>query len=340
MGRFVAFQRDSPLPNLPPRGEGTFGAASLADALRRDRLVAIVGATASGKSALALRLAQHLGGEIVGADSRQIYRYMDIGTAKPSPSERARVPHHLIDIADPDEEYSLALYIRDAGRAIRAVHDRGKLPILVGGSGQYVWGLIEGWQVPETPPDSRLRESLEARALEIGAAALHAELAEVALEAAARIDARNVRRVIRALEVHEASRGSSISPSKQPPDYEIDVLGLSIARDALYKRIDDRVDRMMADGWVDEVRRLLGKGYGPELASMSGLGYRELVDYLSGSLGLEDAVERIKRRTHRFAGGQHAWFKADDRRIRWFDASQPLDALEAEAIESLSTALC
>ena len=313
----------------------------MADALHQeDRLVAIVGPTASGKSALALRLAQRLAGAIVGADSRQIYRHMDVGTAKPSPGERATVPHHLIDVVDPDEEYSLALYIRDAGQAIRAVQDRGKLPILTGGSGQYVWGLIEGWQVPEVPPDRRLREALEARAAKIGAEALHAQLADVAPEAAARIDSRNMRRVIRALEVHEASRGSSSSQSKEPPRYAITVLGLSIAREVLYKRIDERVDRMIAGGWVDEVRRLLGMEFGPELSSMSGLGYRELVEYLAGKLGLEIAIERIKRRTHRFARGQHAWFKRDDPRIRWLDVSQSPEALEAEAIESLRAGLC
>ena len=303
-------------------------------------LVAIVGPTASGKSALALRLAQRLGGEIVGADSRQIYRHMDIGTAKPSPGEQAAMPHHLIDVVDPDGEYSLAVYIHDASEAIRAVQDRGKLPILVGGSGQYVWGLIEGWQVPEIPPNRRLREALASRAVEVGAEALHAELAGVAPEAAARIDSRNVRRVIRAIEVHEASSGSSSSPSKKPPDYAITVLGLSIARDALYKRIDERVDRMIADRWIDEVRGLLGMGFGPELPCMSGLGYGELVEYVAGKVGLEDAIERIKRRTHRFARGQHAWFKKGDHRISWLDASRPFDALEAEAIESLSTGLC
>ncbi len=313
---------------------------SSAGGSNRGNLVAIVGPTASGKSALAIRLAQRLGGEIVGADSRQIYRHMEVGTAKPSPSERATVPHHLIDMVDPNEEYSLALYIRDAGQTIRAVQGRGKLPILVGGSGQYVWGLIEGWQVPEIPPDHRLREALEARAAESGAEALHAGLADVAPEAAERIDGRNVRRVIRALEVHEASKGSTSSPSNEPPDYAISVLGLSLARDALYKRIDERVGRMIADGWIDEVRGLLDMGFGPELPSMSGLGYRELVEHLAGELGLEDAVERIKRRTHRFARGQHAWFKKGDHRIRWLDASQPLDALEAEAVESLRAALC
>ncbi|MCH8186528.1 MAG: tRNA (adenosine(37)-N6)-dimethylallyltransferase MiaA [Chloroflexi bacterium] len=306
---------------------------------RRDRLVAIVGPTATGKSALALRLAQRLGGEIVSADSRQVYRGMDIGTAKPSAVERAAVPHHLIDVVDPDEEYSLAVYLRDAATAIGDAHRRRKLPILAGGTGQYAWGLIEGWQVPEVPPDRELRKRLEARAAVEGVEALHAELAKVDSEAASRIDSRNLRRVVRALEIRSI-QGDTVARSKKPPEYRITVLGLTLPRDALYRRIDDRVDRMVEAGWVDEVQELLDLGYGPELPSMSGVGYRELADFLRGELDLDGAAERIKRRTHGFARQQHNWFKAADARIQWLDASTSLDELEDQAIDGLKAGLC
>ena len=298
-----------------------------------------MGPTATGKSALALRLAQRLGGEIVSADSRQVYRRMDIGTAKPSAVERAAAPHHLIDVVDPDEGYSLAVYLRDAAKAIGEVHRRGKLPILAGGTGQYAWGLIEGWQVPEVPPDHELRKRLEARAAVEGVETLHAELARMDREAASRIDGRNLRRVVRALEIRSI-QGSAGTPSKSPPQYRITVLGLTLPRDALYRRIDDRVDRMVDAGWVDEVRGLLDLGYGPELPSMSGVGYRELADFLRGELDLDGATQRIKRRTHGFARQQHNWFRAADARIRWLDASQPLDELEDQAVDRLQTGLC
>ena len=306
---------------------------------RRDRLVAIVGPTATGKSALALRLAQRLGGEIVSADSRQVYRRMDIGTAKPSAVERAAIPHHLIDVVDPDEEYSLAIYLRDAAEAVGDVHRRGKLPILAGGTGQYAWGLVEGWQVPEVPPDPELRRRLEARAAVEGVEVLHAELAKMDPKAASRIDGRNLRRVVRALEIRSI-QGDAGARSKKPPEYQITVLGLGLPRDVLYRRIDDRVDRMVDAGWVDEVQGLLEMGYGPELPSMSGVGYRELADFLGGELDLDGATERIKRRTHGFARQQHNWFRAADARIRWLDASRPLDELEDQAVDRLKAGLC
>ena len=306
---------------------------------RRDRLVAIVGPTAAGKSALAMRLAQRLGGEIVSADSRQVYRRMDIGTAKPSALERAAVPYHLIDVVDPDEEFSLAVYLRGAAEAIGDVHRRGKLPILAGGTGQYAWGLIEGWQVPEVPPDHELRKRLEARAAVEGVEALHAEMANVDREAASRIDGRNLRRVVRALEIRSL-QGDAGARSKKPPHYRITTLGLAVPRDVLYRRIDDRVNRMVDAGWADEVQALLDLGYGPELPSMSGLGYRELADFLRGELDLDGATERIKRRTHGFARQQHNWFRAADARIQWLDASTPLGELADQAIDRLRTGLC
>jgi tRNA dimethylallyltransferase len=290
-------------------------------------LLAIVGPTAVGKSALALRIAQRFEGEIVSADSRQVYRYMDIGTATPSAEDRSLVAHHLIDVVDPDGPYGLAQFLSQARAAVRDIHADGKLPILVGGTGQYVWALLEGWQVPEVRPDLGLRGRLEERAGSGGAEALHRELAELDPDAARRIDARNVRRVVRALEVRLSGvDGSSGVPRKRPPPYKTLVLGLTLEREALYRRADDRVDGMIEAGWPDETRRLLGMGYGPELPSMSGLGYGELVEHVAGSLALDEAVQRTKYRTHRLVRQQYAWFRHQDERISWFDAAAGGDA--------------
>ena len=295
-----------------------------------DRLLAIVGATASGKTGLALELAKRFGGEVVSADSRQVYRYMDIGTAKPSLGERSMVPHHLIDVVDPDEGYSLALFLDQAKEAVSQVQGRSRLPILVGGTGQYVWALLEGWQVPRYPPAGELRESLERRAESDGPDALHAELAKLDPQAAARIDRRNVRRVVRALEIaHSPDLAGRQGERKIAPDYDIKVLGLALDRPALDGRIEGRVDAMIQGGWIEEVRALLRRGYGPELPALSSLGYRELVEHLEDAVSLPEAVERIKRRTRRFARQQHAWFRRDDERIRWLDPSSALDKAES-----------
>ncbi len=288
----------------------------------------MVGPTAAGKSAVGLRLAQELSGEIVGADSRQVYRYMDIGTAKPSMADMATVKHHVVDIIEPSVPFSLSGYQQLAQQALLEIDGRGELPLLVGGSGQYVWGLIDGWEVPEIPPDEEFRRVLEARAEKEGHEPLYAELEVLAPDAAARIDPLNVRRVVRALEVARAAPGAKArKPSKTPIDRDVLVVGITMERGALYQRIDDRVDEMISAGWVDEVQRLIGLGYGPELPSMSSFGYGELVEYIRGETTLDDAVQRIKFKTHRFARNQYAWFKPSDERIMWFDASSGLDEI-------------
>jgi len=302
------------------------------------RLLVIVGPTAVGKSALAIRLAQEFEGEIISADSRQIYRYMDIGTAKVTPEERASVPHHLIDVVAPDEELTLAHYQRLAAEGIEEVWARGKLPILVGGTGLYVRALTEGWTVPEVPPDRALRARLEEQARREGPIALHASLAAVDPLAAQRIDPRNVRRVIRALEVYRRT-GVPISAQqdKVAPSYRLLKIGLTMEREALYRRIDERVERMIAQGLEAEVRGLVARGYGCELPSMSGLGYREIGQYLRGEVTLEVAIALIKRNTRRFVRQQYNWFRLSDPAIHWFDAAQlderALDALVREFIQ-------
>jgi tRNA dimethylallyltransferase len=286
------------------------------------KLIAVVGPTATGKTALGIALARTLGGEIVGADSRQVYCHMDIGTAKPTPEERSLAPHHLIDVVDPDQGFSLAQYLELAVVALEDVWSRGRQPLLVGGSGQYVWALLEGWRVPRLPPQRELRRELEERAAREGPEALHRELARVDPQAAARIDARNVRRVIRALEVHKATgRPISYWQEKGPPPWRTLILGLTCPREELYERIDARVDGMMEAGLVEEVRGLLAMGYERSLSSLSGIGYLQVCQYLAGELGLATAVARIKTATHRLARQQYTWFRLDDCRIRWIDVS-------------------
>jgi len=286
------------------------------------KLIAIVGPTATGKTALAVALARAIDGEIVGADSRQVYRRMDIGTAKPTPKERALMPHHLLDVVDPDEPFSLAQYLELATAALEDIWGRGRQPLLVGGSGQYVWALLEGWTVPRLPPQRELRRLLEERAAREGAEALHRELAWVDPQAAASIDARNARRVIRALEVYQATgRPISFWQEKAPPEWDALVLGLTCTRDELYRRIDARVDGMMEAGLMDEARGLVAMGYRRELPSMSGIGYREACQHLAGEMDLSAAVARIKTATHRLARQQATWFRRDDERIRWLDVS-------------------
>jgi tRNA dimethylallyltransferase len=283
-------------------------------------LIAIVGPTAAGKTAISLELAQALNGEIISADSRQVYRMMDIGTAKPTPQERARVPHHLIDILDPDVRLTLAEFQQMAYEAIDAVLARNRTPFLVGGTGQYVWAVLEGWQIPRVPPDPTLRAELEAFTEAHGSEALHARLASEDPRAAQSIDHHNVRRVIRALEVCiKAGRPITELQRRVPPPYDRYIVGLTCPREELYRRIDARVDAMMEAGLLREVERLVAAGYGWNLSSMTGLGYAQLGKVLRGETTLEEAVSEIKVQTHRFVRQQATWFRLDDSRIHWFD---------------------
>jgi tRNA dimethylallyltransferase len=287
---------------------------------RPPSLVVIVGPTAAGKTALSIEAAEALGGEIVSADSRQIYRGMDIGTAKATPEQRARVPHHLLDVVSPDVALTLAGYQCLAYAAIDDILARGRLPILVGGTGQYVHAVIEGWSIPAVAPRPELRAELEEKARVEGAAALHGWLAQLDPTAASRIDFRNVRRVIRALEVC-VTTGRPISElqHKRAPAYRIMQIGVTRPRPELYARIDARVDRMIEDGLVEEVCRLVAAGYGLELPAMSGLGYRQIGQHLQGELTLTEAAALIKKQTRRFVHQQHTWFRAADPAIHWLD---------------------
>ena len=273
-------------------------------------LIAVVGCTAVGKTALGIALARQLGGEIVGADSRQVYRFMDIGTAKPTAEERAAAPHHLIDFIDPDEEFSLARYQELAYAAIGEITARGRVPLLVGGTGQYLQALLEGWRVPRVAPREALRAKLAAEAARDGVETLYRRLETVDPPAAASIGPANLRRIIRALEVYEVTgRPFSAQQTKAPPPYRILTLWLEMERDELYARIDRRVDAMVEAGLLDELRALQTRGYDWDLPALSSLGYKEFRPWLEGTAHLEDCVQVLKWHTHAFARRQIAWFK-------------------------------
>jgi tRNA dimethylallyltransferase len=283
-------------------------------------LVCIVGPTGAGKTRTALQISRAFTSEIVNCDSRQIYRHMDIGTAKPTREELSKVKHHLIDIVDPDSEISLTQYQEMAYRTINEIHSRGILPLLVGGTGQYFWAVVEGWQAPKVPPDTELRLSLEKQAKEKGASSLYNELMVVDPVAARKIDPHNVRRVIRALEVFR-NRGERFSElqNKKPPPYRILMVGLTADRQELYLQVDKRVDQMIGHGLVSEVKQLVEMEYGDNLPSMSSIGYRQICRYLRDELTLEEATQQIKFETHRYIRQQYTWFRLKDERIHWFN---------------------
>jgi tRNA dimethylallyltransferase len=289
---------------------------------RSDPLVVIVGPTGIGKSALALRLAETLHGEIVSADSRQVYRGMDIGTAKPVPAERARVVHHLIDVVDPDQGFALAEFQEQAYAAIDDIACRGLLPFLVGGTGQYIHAVVEGWQLPRVPADPALRTRLYAEAEERGIQSLYHQLLALDPAAVDFVDPRNPRRVVRALEVCILSgQPFSEQRGKDPPSYTVLQIGLTMDRQTLYCRVDERIDQMIARGLVEEVRGLLDRGYGWDLPSMSSLGYLQFKAYFEASATLEETVALIKKETRRFIRHQYNWFRPADLRIHWLDAT-------------------
>ncbi|HPL57652.1 MAG TPA: tRNA (adenosine(37)-N6)-dimethylallyltransferase MiaA [Flexilinea sp.] len=280
----------------------------------------IVGPTAVGKTAFAIELAKIANAEIVSADSRYFYRGMDIGTAKPTPEERQSIPHHLIDVADPDETWSLALFQQKAYDAIASIHERGKNVIVVGGTGQYIRALLQGWSPPTMEADLVMRAVLEDWANEIGPMEIHKKLAILDPIAAGKIDYRNVRRTIRALEVIFGS-GQRFSEQRKVTEspYSFLILGLNRSRSSLYQRIDQRIDQMIRQGFIEEVAGLLEKGYSPALPSMSAIGYREISAYLNHEISLDEAIRLIKQRTRNFVRRQANWFKTNDPQIHWFN---------------------
>lgn len=286
---------------------------------KKHPLILIIGPTAVGKTEIAIQLAEQLNGEIISADSRLFYRGMDIGTAKPTREEQTRVPHHLIDVANPDEILSLAVFQQKAHETIADIHTRKRLAFLVGGTGQYIRAVTQGWTPPEVEPDERLRDELGRMKDEKGIYWLHENLEALDPVAAEKIDARNFRRTIRALEVimttgrkFSEQRGQTDSP------YRLITIGLTRPRAELYERVDQRIDAMFANGFIDEVRGLLAKGYSPSLPTMSAIGYRECIRVVNGELNEEQAKAEIRRATRVFVRRQANWFRESDPKIAWF----------------------
>ena len=285
-------------------------------------LIVIIGPTAVGKTELSIQLAERFGGEIVSADSRLFYRGLDIGTAKPTSREMARVPHHLIDVANPDQTWSLALFQQEAQKVVADLLELHKLPFLVGGTGQYIRAVTEGWTPPVVEPDPRLRLVLERLASEYSPDWLLAKLKVIDPEAANRIDARNVRRTIRALEVIFASgRLFSTQRSTVTSIYNQITIGLMRPRPQLYERIDQRIDLMFSMGLLEEVTNLLAQGYSADLPSLSAIGYREAIAVVQNKMTPEEAKVQMRRSTRVYVRRQSNWFKENDPQIRWFDVN-------------------
>lgn len=286
-------------------------------------LVVIVGPTAVGKTQTAIQIAQLIDGEIISADSRLLYRGMDIGTAKPTLQERQNVPHYLIDVADPDEVWSVARYQQEVLSLIDRISARGKQPILVGGTGQFIRAILQGWQIPPQEASFTMRKAIETWATEIGARELHHKLQMIDPDAAALIEPNNLRRSVRAFEVIFSSgqRFSSLR-QKRAPHFRYCIIGLTRPRSELYARVDARIKEMLSQGFLNEVRSLLSKNYSPSLPSLSAIGYKEMIGVINGEITLDEAETLMKRNTRKFIRRQANWFKPTDPEITWFDLSK------------------
>jgi len=295
----------------------------------RKKVLVIVGPTGVGKSALAVKIAKELNGEIVSSDSRLLYRGMDIGTDKPSKEILDSIPHHLIDIVEPDESWTLAEFNREVDKTTELILKKGKLPILVGGTGQYFRSLVEGWEIPEIKPNQELRKVIEDWGMELGAIELHKKMSILDPTSGESIQPQNMRRTIRALEViFSTGRKFSELRVKKEPIYDFKVIGLSRRREELYKVIDERIEKMFEIGFIREVETLLNKGYSKDLPAMSAIGYREVMQYLGGEITLEEAKVIMKRKTRQFVRRQANWFNKDNKVIEWFAIPpDPTDAV-------------
>ncbi len=302
------------------------------------KVLLIVGPTGIGKTDVSLRIAARASCEIISADSRQIYKYMDIGTAKPSREELAAVPHHFISIKTPDETYSAGEFGEDARRCVDDIFARGRLPLVVGGSGLYIRGLVDGFSGPRVADagvKARLREQLQEQGLEF----LYARLQALDRETASRLNPGDTQRILRALEVQEITGkpfSDHLKSKSEPADFEPVFAGLTMERAELYERIERRVDRMLAMGLVAEVRRLRQMGYGPELNALRTVGYQEVFLYLRDELNYDDMAALIKQKSRNYAKRQLTWFGKDER-IVWFDVGESdVDVVARQTIRLLN----
>lgn len=310
--------------------------------MRKMPLVILTGPTAVGKTALSILLAKAIGGEIISADSMQVYRHMDIGSAKVTREEMQGVPHYLIDCYEPDEEFHVVEFQRAAKEAMKEIWSHGHIPIVAGGTGFYIQALVKDIDFTETEGDETYRKKLEALAAEKGAEYLHALLSEADPKAAEEIHANNIKRTIRALEYHHFT-GQRISDHNEEEKqkcspYNFAYFVLNLDREELYRRIDLRVDLMMQNGLLDEVRKLKRMGYTRNMVSMQGLGYKELLDYLDGDITEEEAIYRIKRDTRHFAKRQLTWFRREQdviwiQKENFTDDSEILDFIQKILME-------
>ncbi|MCI1696674.1 tRNA (adenosine(37)-N6)-dimethylallyltransferase MiaA [Aneurinibacillus aneurinilyticus] len=303
---------------------------------QKEKVLAIVGPTSVGKTALSLELGRRFAGEIISGDSMQFYRGMDIGTAKATESERLLVPHHLIDIRDPDEEITVAEFQQLCTECIATINGRGKLPMLVGGTGLYVQSVLYDYKFSTAGEDEAYREELTVFAEIHGREALHAKLLDIDPETAGRLHPNDVKRIIRALEIYHVT-GTPMSQyqsrSEESP-YDLLLVGLNMDRALLYERINQRVDIMIAEGLIEEVKKLMAQGYDASLRSMQALGYKEMIAYINGALAYEEAIELLKKRTRNFAKRQLTWFRAM-KDIVWFDVTPAAEGVPVSTYEAI-----
>lgn len=286
-------------------------------------MISILGPTAVGKSRVAVEIAKKINAEIISADSMQVYRGMDIGTAKLTLEERQDIPHHLIDIRNPDEEWTVSDFVREVKKLKREIVKRGKTPIIVGGTGLYLWALLEGFSFPIAPADKEIRKRLEKQPL----STLYSRLSTLDPQAVEKIHPNDKKRIIRALEVFELT-GVPITKlhriqKKENREEKPVLIGLTLPRDQLYHRIEERVDKMIEKGLIEEVKGLLAKGYSKDLPSFQALGYKEVVEYLEGKQSKEQMIAELKKRTRHFARRQMTWFKRF-KNVKWFEP--PVDS--------------
>lgn len=286
----------------------------------KSRVLVVVGPTAVGKTDLAIQLAKAVNGEIISADSRLFYRGMNIGTAKPSPEQLKEVRHHLIDVADPEEIWSLSVFCEKVKGCIQEIQSQKRVPILVGGTGQYIRAVIEGWEIPPQQPDDQMRLVLEKWGKKIGAEALYQKLLLLDPVAAEKIDRQNLRRTVRALEViYLTGERFSVQRRKQTPAYDFWIIGLTRPRPELYTRIDERIEEMFTQGLVEEANSLLDRGLVADHPNLSAIGYREVIQFIQEKTSLKEAKTQMRRKTREFVRRQANWFKPEDPSIHWYE---------------------